>query len=350
MPSLTYRNREHLEQRFARDTKGGYAAHQPIWGYGQGTSESGHLARFARTLNLLRTISGLEIESFLDVGGAEGYMGTLVRHFFGARAITSDLSLEAANRASELFGLRSCSANAARLPFRADSFDLVLFSEVLEHLERPFVSLLETLRVAKKYLIISTEASTSSSLKRKFMLKTRPNKTPHFDRNIWTAGDFRAMFGDSCAIRPQFRTAERQDVPGADRAREKLFEVADVHEVGRHTAGLLVVVAKHGQRIPEPVRSHDQGFCDLLFRGPLSEPLESEVWERQDMDKLSIPRGAAGVSTLDLFLDADRDDAECFQNNKAIRSLMEQFSEDNIASGLSYAFYRVLRRALRSRG
>jgi SAM-dependent methyltransferase len=269
--SLTGRNRDYLNQRFSRDGKGGYAAHQPIWGYGQGTSESGHLVRLARTLNLLRTISGLQIGSFLDVGGAEGYMGTLVRHFFGARVITSDLSLEAASRASELFGLRSCTANAARLPFHSDSFDLVHCSEVLEHLERPFISLLEMLRVARKYLLISTEASTSSSLKRKCMLKTRKKNAPHFDRNVWMDGDFRAMFGNCCAITPQFRAGEHQHVTDADRARKRLIELADVHEVSRHTVGLLVAVAKNGHHIPEPTRVTEymtSGFATFCLEAP----------------------------------------------------------------------------------
>ena len=41
------------------------------------------------------------------------------------------------------------------LPYKDNSFDLVICTEVLEHLEEPAKALKEILRVSKKYLIIS---------------------------------------------------------------------------------------------------------------------------------------------------------------------------------------------------
>lgn len=42
-----------------------------------------------------------------------------------------------------------------KLPYKANSFDVVLCTEVLEHLEEPEKALLELKRVAKKYLVLS---------------------------------------------------------------------------------------------------------------------------------------------------------------------------------------------------
>jgi SAM-dependent methyltransferase len=346
LSGLTEWNREWLNQRFSRDASGGYLAHQPIWGYRRGPTEPRHLVRFARTLNILRTLAGLEFTSFLDVGGGEGYMSALVRDLFGARVITSDLSREAALRAAELFGVRSCTVNAARLPFRDNAFDVVHCSEVLEHLERPFVSLAEMLRVARKYVVVSTVASTHSALKRRCMLKTRDPAAHHFDRNIWMAGDFRAVFGENCAVRPQFFAGRLEDVVDAEAARIDLMEAAEVHKVGHYTVGLIAVAAKDGHPVPAPSRACDQLACDLLFQGPAHEVYERQVWEPCDIEKLSVRTGVVGEATQDLLLDSDQEDEECFPDNWAVNSLIGQYSESNIASGVWRGFYTLLMRAL----
>jgi len=46
-------------------------------------------------------------------------------------------------------------ASAYELPYKDNSFDLVICTEVLEHLEEPTKAFKEMLRVSKKYLIIS---------------------------------------------------------------------------------------------------------------------------------------------------------------------------------------------------
>lgn len=339
---LTEWNREWLDQRFSRDANGGYLAHQPIWGYRRGHTEPRHLVRFARTLNILRTLAGLEFESFFDIGGGEGYTSALVRELFGARAISSDLSREAALRASEILGLRSCTADAARLPFRDGSFDVVHCSEVLEHLERPFVSITEMLRVARKYVVVSTVVSTHSALRRKCLLKTRDLKARHFDRNIWMAADFRGIFGENCAIRPQFFAGHLEDVEDEDAARSELIDAAEVRKVGRYTEGLIVVVAKDGRPVPSPSTVFDQRACDLLFQGPAQDVYEHEVWERQDVDKLLIESGTVGAATQDLLLDPVQEDVDCFPDNDRVTYLLDRFAESNVSSGAWRAFYRLL--------
>jgi len=45
--------------------------------------------------------------------------------------------------------------NAERLQYKDNSFDLVICSEVLEHLENPQKALRELIRVSKKYILVS---------------------------------------------------------------------------------------------------------------------------------------------------------------------------------------------------
>lgn len=47
--------------------------------------------------------------------------------------------------------------NAEALPFPDDSFDMVTAWSVLEHLENPFIALLEMVRVARKTILVSTD-------------------------------------------------------------------------------------------------------------------------------------------------------------------------------------------------
>jgi 2-polyprenyl-3-methyl-5-hydroxy-6-metoxy-1,4-benzoquinol methylase len=73
----------------------------------------------------------------LDVGAAEGYLPHILNRFFGAKPHALDLSSQACRVASELFSVPSVSANASLLPFATDSFDVVVMTEVAEHLTDP---------------------------------------------------------------------------------------------------------------------------------------------------------------------------------------------------------------------
>src|SRR5258708_891683 len=126
--------RSWLERRFARIADdGSHLAHQPIYGVNHPASEDGHPGRFARLLRLLRVLDGLRAGSFLDVGGAEGYVAWLVQQLFGAEVTSCDLSLHAGQRARALFAVQAAAVDSARLPFADGSFDVVLCSEVIEH-------------------------------------------------------------------------------------------------------------------------------------------------------------------------------------------------------------------------
>ena len=91
----------------------------------------------------------------LEVGAGEGVISQRLYERFGdATAIDlpdSGLRAEWASRP----GPRYLHADAERLPFRDDEFDLTVCVEVLEHLEDPRQGLAELARVTSRHLLVS---------------------------------------------------------------------------------------------------------------------------------------------------------------------------------------------------
>ena len=80
MDKYTQKTKEWLDKRFAEGVKeGAYFAHQPIYGYKRGRTEGRDLIRYLRNLSILTKLSYLKFDSFMDIGGAEGYMPNLVK-------------------------------------------------------------------------------------------------------------------------------------------------------------------------------------------------------------------------------------------------------------------------------
>jgi SAM-dependent methyltransferase len=81
----------------------------------------------------------------------------------GCSVVTSDISLGASRRARERaarYGLSIAAvvADAERLPFRDQSFDLVYVHDGLHHLEHPYEALSEMARVARRAISITEPA------------------------------------------------------------------------------------------------------------------------------------------------------------------------------------------------
>lgn len=279
MDRRTEANREWLDRRFAFH-QGEYVAHQPIYGFRRGPTEGGHIRRFCRTLNLFRSLLPLQPASILDVGGAEGYLMSIARHLTGAEVVTTDLSVAACLRAREFWGLRTAALDAADLPFVDDAFDVVVSSEVIEHLTYPFHTLAELIRVARRYVLLTTEAAFAWSLYRRAHLWTRNPNEPHFDRNFFTPDDFRRLFGSTCVIRPQFSLlALAASDTDLEIARRRVLSAASPLTVSATTQGVIVIVSKRGEPIPPPQRSRDEEVLEILFRGPLEAcPRQEERW------------------------------------------------------------------------
>jgi len=241
--------REWLERRFSREADGRYCAHQPIYGFASPDSEPGHLRRLARTLHLLRVVSRLGARTMLDVGGGEGYFAHLCRELLGMRAVVAELPVSACERAGELFGLPAVSADAAQLPFADGAFDLVVCSEVMEHVEAPHLVAAELMRVARGFVLVSTEQFCASAREQELMLKLRDPRDPHPDRNYFTREDLRRLFGE-----PVYEASEYLDFLPWDEARLKpgfarrlAAMHARVERLHPRGVGVVYLVSKAGE-------------------------------------------------------------------------------------------------------
>ena len=78
---------------------------------------------------------------FLDVGGGSGLLAAALAAHSGATGVLADPDAQRSP------GITPVRARAEALPFAAESFDAVLFSHVLHHLEDPRAALREAARV-----------------------------------------------------------------------------------------------------------------------------------------------------------------------------------------------------------
>jgi 2-polyprenyl-3-methyl-5-hydroxy-6-metoxy-1,4-benzoquinol methylase len=107
--------------------------------------------------SLISLIKSLETESILDAGCGEGFtMDKLIKSGIKAKLEGIEYSKESISFARKLFpNLIIKQASIYDLPYKDNSFDLVVCTEVLEHLREPEKAVKEMLRVSRKYLIIS---------------------------------------------------------------------------------------------------------------------------------------------------------------------------------------------------
>ena len=262
-------NRNWLDHRFARRPDGSYVAHEPVWGVGRGPTEGGHLRRALRLHDVVSTIKSLGIgpsHSILDVGGAEGYLAYLVRRHTGARAVVMDLSVEACARASELFGVESVSGNASMLPFADDAFDMVVMTEVVEHLVDPIGAILEMQRVARSFFVMSTEEWADDDLRRRVALAAREFEG-HMERNVFVEGDLPTLFGTTRVHRfPQRFPDDEAESTDRDQLPSLLRSMAENNS--RITPGGSIVVGLKDATTPaadiRPRRIDDELLSSII--------------------------------------------------------------------------------------
>src|SRR3989338_3715246 len=106
---------------------------------------------------LISSIKDLRIESALDVGCGEGFtLNKLSENKIGKRLEGVDFQKNTVEIGKKLHPeLALKQGNIYKLEYKNNSFDLVMATEVLEHLEDPEMALKELVRVSKKYLLLS---------------------------------------------------------------------------------------------------------------------------------------------------------------------------------------------------
>jgi len=103
---------------------------------------------------LPRDLTGCRL---LDAGCGTGHFSRRASAA-GATVVSMDLGVALLQRVGEKCDTLRCAADVTELPFATESFDVVLSSEVLEHLEYPRSGLLELVRVARRdgHLVLTT--------------------------------------------------------------------------------------------------------------------------------------------------------------------------------------------------
>jgi len=98
-----------------------------------------------------------EVNSILDVGCGEGFtLSRLKMKKIGKKLEGIEYNKKAiALSKKEYPGLKIRQGSIYELPYKNNSFDLVLCTEVLEHMQSPEKALNELIRVSKKYLLLS---------------------------------------------------------------------------------------------------------------------------------------------------------------------------------------------------
>lgn len=223
MDQYTLKTKEWLDERFSSISEDGiYLSHQNIYGFGSPHIADGVVLKYAIVYNILKELSRIEFSSFLDVGGAEGYMAALVRKLFGTEVRSCDLSRQACLRAREIFGVAADPVNGVALPYPDGSFDVVLSSETLEHIPDSFSALKEILRVAKKAAVITVPFEhpeiIGENIRRKVSRGHIHSFTPRSFRDIappWRVAVARQLY--SSLLRMPFRFTEGRLLPSAAR-------------------------------------------------------------------------------------------------------------------------------------
>jgi 2-polyprenyl-3-methyl-5-hydroxy-6-metoxy-1,4-benzoquinol methylase len=107
--------------------------------------------------NLVNLTAAKTVDSILDVGCGEGFtLNRLKENGIGKKLEGIEYLQAAIDLGKKTYpDIKITKGNIYELPYKDNSFDLVLCTEVLEHLEKPQDALKELVRVSKKYLIIS---------------------------------------------------------------------------------------------------------------------------------------------------------------------------------------------------
>ncbi|HEX05417.1 MAG TPA: class I SAM-dependent methyltransferase, partial [Bacteroidetes bacterium] len=256
-----------------------FKAHRPIYGFGVEPSERNHTNRMAIALSILRVLNKTEGRTLMDLGGGEGYIAALARDLLGYESMMVELPQAACDRARELFALPAESQDIHNLPYADNSVDVLVLSEVLEHLRDPFVALREAWRVTKSSLVITTQEAYPWNWERLSRHNLRNPNADHAELNHFHPDDFVALFGENVRFLNPSLIIPMQDETriSEEEAKRLVPELAAEIPFNPGSFGIMVVVDKmENQR---PPRISDEELIEGLFSSRVSLPNEDRSSE-----------------------------------------------------------------------
>lgn len=106
--------------------------------------------------SLLQLVRPLRVDSVLEIGCGEGHVIRAVGGATSCAMAALDLDQGIVKQARRRFSTAAyVCADGMRLPFRDDSFELVLACEVMEHVDSPVALLQEMKRVSRRFAVAS---------------------------------------------------------------------------------------------------------------------------------------------------------------------------------------------------
>lgn len=143
---------------------------------------------------LIETIKPLKPGSILDVGAGEGFVLERLRKEKIGNKLEGieymDEAIELGKKTNPLVKIKK--GDIYKLPYKDNTFDVIICTEVLEHLEDPKAALKELKRVTAKHLILSVPNEPLFTIQRFFRGKNILKLGDHPEHiQHWNSGSFR---------------------------------------------------------------------------------------------------------------------------------------------------------------
>ena len=155
--------------------------------------------------NALEDLLGsISFDNVYEAGCGNGFVTRFIRNKYKTVAIgASDISESKISVAKEEVLNVDFSIDSIYKTRQCDNaYDLVIATEVLEHLEHPREALTELIRISKKHIIVSVPNEPIwriGNMARAKYLKSFGNTPGHI--NHWSRSSFVKLLGESCSVK-----------------------------------------------------------------------------------------------------------------------------------------------------